>query len=80
MQLCTGLRKYKCSVVPADEVLIEEVTALLLLLSNIALTLTAHSLPGARREMLVVLIAPSTTFVVCVDGVPHKCVQLMETV
>ena len=60
--------------------LVKEVTVLLLLLSNIAVTLTAHSLPGARREMLVVFIAPSTTFVVCVDDDPHKFVQLMETV
>ena len=59
--------------------LVEEVTVLLLLLPNIAVMLTVQLLPaGARREMLV--IAPSTTFVVCIDGVPHKCIQLMETV
>ena len=48
---CTELRYHWC-VVPADNVLVEEVTVLLLTLPNTAVTLTAQLLPGVREEMV----------------------------
>ena len=46
-------------VVPADVVLVEEVTVLLLILPNIAVTLTLQLLPALREEMLRTVAIPS---------------------
>ena len=60
-------------VVPADVVLVEEVTVLLLLLPNTAVTLTVQLLPALREEMVWVVAPPTTVSVadnVCCES--HK--------
>ena len=69
---CTELRYHWC-VVPADMVLVEEVTVLLLRLPNTAVTLTVQLLPEVRGEMVrVVPPPPATGSVPDVDCEPHK--------
>ena len=46
--------------VPADVVLVEEVTVLLLLLPNTAVTLTVQLLPALREVMVWVVAVPLT--------------------
>ena len=65
--------RYHCCVVPAVEVLVEEVIVFPLLLPNTAVTLTVQLLPALREEMLCLMAVPVTVFV-CTDGVceSHK--------
>ena len=46
--------------IPADDVLLDEVTVLLLLLPNTAVTLTVQLLPALREVMVWVVAVPST--------------------
>ena len=68
---CAELRYHWC-VVPADVVLAEEVTVLLLLQPNTAVTLTVQLLPALSWEMMWVVAPPSTVAVPDVCCEPHK--------
>ena len=70
---CTELRYHWC-VVPADMVLVEEVTELLLTLPNTAVTLTVHLLPVVREEMVWVVAPPSAT-----SCAPDVCCELHKS-
>ena len=60
------------SVVPADVVLAEEVTVLLMmLLPNTAVTLTVQLLLGAIEVMVCSVNDPLTLSVSCTDDEPH---------
>ena len=52
--------QYKTMYIPADVVLVEEVTVLLLLLPNTAVTLTVQLLPALREVMVWVVAVPLT--------------------